>query len=133
LTKLTRVAARATIPAVATIGRQVSWGTIARRMVGLARRTAARGLDVSAEPGEVQRGGAIRVTAMVDDGVDAELEVGLVCTETYASWQPTQRLGQSDRTMKDELAYERWERARAVRRSSSSFRPTRRIRTTAST
>jgi hypothetical protein len=109
---LTRAAAGATISVVATIGRQVSWGTIARRVVGLARRTAARGLDVRVEPGEVRRGQAIGVTATVADAMDAELEVGLLCTETYASWQPTERLGQSDRAMRDELAYERWEPAR---------------------
>jgi len=46
-----------------------------------------------------------RVTA----GQGQDVEVGVICTETYATFMPTDKLTKSDRQMVDAVAYEHWE------------------------
>ena len=87
---------------------RISLETLGKRALGLLQRGAARHLDVVPERDQVRRGErlAVRVTASGDEA-DA-LDVGVICTETYASFVPSNNLSQSDRMLLDDVAYERW-------------------------
>lgn len=90
-------------------GKRYSLETLARRGYRLVQRGAARGLDFMAEPTSLRRGDTVIVTVQADAKAKAAtLEAGLICTETYATFIPQSRIGESDRTMMDTTAHEEW-------------------------
>jgi hypothetical protein len=92
---------------VATVGRRVSFETIAKRALGLIQRGAARKLDVVPAAEQVRRGDTLDVT--VKAGTDAEgLEAGLVCTETFPVFVVRKKLTHGGHELEDEVAFERW-------------------------
>ena len=98
------------------IGRRISLATLGRRALGLVQRGAARGLDVIPVAGETRRGDRIEVIVKVasPDG-ERPVEVGLVCTETFATFSPQLKAGGSTEAVEDDVAYEDWVAADPLR------------------
>jgi hypothetical protein len=92
---------------VATIGRRVSFETVAKRALGLIQRGAARKLDVVPTAEEVRRGDTLEVTVKAEAGVEG-LEAGLICTETFPVFVVRRKLTHSGHEFEDEVAYEQW-------------------------
>jgi hypothetical protein len=92
---------------VATIGRRISFGSVAKRALGLVQRGAARDLDVQPAAQEVRRGDTLEVSVKAEAGVEG-LEAGLVCTETFPLFVVRGKLTRSGHEFEDEVAYEQW-------------------------
>ncbi|MGH2996282.1 MAG: hypothetical protein ACRDN6_11895 [Gaiellaceae bacterium] len=76
---------------------------------GLLRRRAGRNLEITPASEQVRRGERIQVVLRVDgDAAGESVEAGLVCTETYATFMPSEKLTVSDRKMVDAVAHEQW-------------------------
>jgi hypothetical protein len=88
--------------------RRLSTLTQGERVAGKLRGALAGGLEVTCSPVDARRGESVTVTVTAEE-TGRELEVGLVCTETYASFMPTDKLTKSDRQLVDAIAYERWQ------------------------
>lgn len=74
------------------------------------RRRAGRGLEVEISRAEVRRGDTVEATVTASEAGEGDepLEVGLVCTETYADFMPSSKLSVSDKRMLDAVAFEHW-------------------------
>jgi hypothetical protein len=92
---------------VATIGRRISFGTVAKRALGLVQRGAGRELDVLPAAQEVRRGDTLEASVKAEAGVEG-LEAGLVCTETFPVFVVRGKLTRSGHEFEDEVAYEQW-------------------------
>jgi len=85
--------------------------TRGKRLVDLVRGSVGGGFELACSGGEVRRGDRVSVTVTIAEpsaSAAPDLEVGLVCTETYATYLPQERLTKSDRALVDAVAYERW-------------------------
>jgi hypothetical protein len=92
---------------VATVGRRVSFETVAKRALGLIQRGAARKLDVVPAAEQVRRGDTLDVTVKADAGIEG-LEAGLICTETFPVFVVRGKVTHSGHEFEDEVAFEHW-------------------------
>jgi hypothetical protein len=82
--------------------------TRAKRLGDLVRGSVGDGLELVCAPTDVRRSERFDVSANVAES-GQDVEVGVICTETYATFMPTDKLTKSDRQMVDAVAYEHWE------------------------
>lgn len=82
--------------------------TRGKRLAGFVRGSVGGGLELVCDQTEVRRGDPLEVS-VTDAEPSPDVEVGLVCTETYATFMPTERLTRSDRQLVDAVAYEHWQ------------------------
>jgi hypothetical protein len=86
---------------------RISLLSVGEWVADLLRRRAGRNLELMPASEQVRRGGRVEAALRVD-GDAAPVEVGLVCTETYATFMPSRSLTEEDRLMVDAVAYEQW-------------------------
>jgi hypothetical protein len=88
---------------------RISLLSVGEWVADLLRRRAGRNLELIPASEQVRRGGRVEAALRMDgDAARHAVEVGLVCTETYATFMPSRSLTEEDRLMVDAVAYEHW-------------------------
>lgn len=82
--------------------------TRAKRLGDFVRGSVGGEIELACETTELRRGDRVTVNVTTAES-ERDVEVGIVCTETYATFMPSKRLTRSDRQLVDAVEYEHWQ------------------------